>query len=216
MRGEHTQKFSNLGVQPQAGSGNPMAGSGPSKTPPRPGELMPLAHPGRHFRSSNWQAERIQRAARICRCLNRGLAKGKKLGPMLQLHAWRWKDRCYTSDPKRKIQFTALTLRRMHCRWEAGGRNPEALALRYWAPVKIRRGQAVEFARACLRPEVSSFIEAHGRMPRPRATFWAYRLNLPAKLRGRIIKLFAARRLTAFRMRSAREAVNRFAGGGGR
>ena len=217
MRGRTKQKaFDNLGVQPQAGSAKPRAGTGPSKTPPRPGELMPLAHPGRHFRSWTWQDERIQRAARICRCMDRGLAKGKKLGPMMRLHAWRWKDRFYTSDPKRPTQFTAQTLRRIYCRWKGSGGNPAALGLRYRPPVKLRPGQAKEFAHACVDSGVTSFGSAYGRLPRPKATWFAYRLALGPTLVKRVVRLFAVRRAMVCRTREARAALNETMGRTGR
>jgi len=69
------------------------------------------------------------------------------------------------------------TLKRLYRTWRKSGGNPAALALRYRPPVKLRSGKALAFAEAAINcPDVRSFIEAHGRLPQPAATFYAYRL----------------------------------------
>jgi hypothetical protein len=170
---------------------------------------VPLARV--HFSSMNWQAERIRRLWRICRCLDRGRANGKRLHKILVGFAWRWKRRHYKNDPSRQIQFGYGTLKRLYLRWKASGGNPAALALNYRAPVKVRQGLAVEFARVCVNSDVRSFTEAHGRLPRPVATWFAYRLSLPPIMLRQVVALFAARRLVDCRWRKARTAANRFA-----
>ena len=167
--------------------------------------------PAQSISPKGWQRERLQRLARICRCLDRGQAGGKRLHEMLVWFTWRWKGRHYKSDPKRRIRLGYGTLKRLYRRWKASGGNPAALALNYRAPVKVRPGLAVEFARICVNSDVRSFTEAHGRLPRPVATWFAYRLSLPPMLRRRVVGLFAARRLADCRMRKARAAANRFA-----
>ncbi len=132
---------------------------------------------------------------------------------MLVWFAWNWRGRHFASDPARLVQFSYHTLLRGYHRWTASGRNPDALTLRYKAPIKLRPGQVLTFARACLGENVRTVIEAHGRLPHPRASFYAYRLRLPAGLNRRLVKLFAARRLVVFREREARAAVNRLAMG---
>ena|ERR1035438_7442928 len=161
-----------------------------------------------------WQREYVYRAARICRCLDCGLANGKRLHEMLVWFTWRWKGRHFKSDPKRRIRLGYGTLKRLYRRWKVSGGNPAALALNYRAPVKIRPGRALDFARLCINSVVRSWTEAHGRLPRPVATWFAYRLSLPPMLRRRIVGLFAARRLEACRAGKARTAVNWFAGRG--
>jgi hypothetical protein len=133
---------------------------------------------------------------------------------MLVWFTWRWKGRHFKSDPKRRIRLGYGTLKRLYRRWKVSGGNPAALALNYRAPVKIRPGRALDFARLCINSVVRSWTEAHGRLPRPVATWFAYRLSLPPMLRRRIVGLFAARRLEACRAGKARTAVNWFAGRG--
>jgi hypothetical protein len=77
--------------------------------------------------------------------------------------------------------------------------------------VKLRKSHVLDFARACINTPSRSFAEAYGRLPRPRATVFAYRLHLGPKLLRRITRLFAARRTVDVRCRWARAAVNSFA-----
>jgi hypothetical protein len=201
--------------------------------PPREAQLLPrLRHrlvspPSAHAREEvptsranfppiSWQRERVQRLARICRCLDRGRVNGKRLHEMLVWFAWRWKARTYKCDPTRKIRFSYVTLRRLYNQWRANAGNPGALALRYRAPVKLRRGHVQQFAGLCINSEARSFAEAYGKLPRPRATVYAYRLALGARPLRRVVKLFAARRLVDVRTRLARTAANRFATEGAR
>ena len=164
-----------------------------------------------------WQRERIQRAARICRCIARGHAEGKRtLHKMFVCFTWVWKDRHYACDPSRRIRFGYGTLRRLYYRWKASGGDPAALAVNYRAPVKIRPGRALDFARLCINSDFRSFAEAYARLSRPVATVYGYRLALRPKLLRRIVRLFAARRLVEWRTRKARAAVNSFAKDGAR
>jgi hypothetical protein len=129
---------------------------------------------------------------------------------MMVWFAWRWKGRYYKSNPTRRMQFGYGTLRRIYYRWKHGGRTPDALALHYWAPVKIPPELALDFAQTCISSDARSFAEAYGRLPEPLATVYGYRLALGATLRGRIVRLFAARRLVDVRTRKARAAVKGF------
>jgi hypothetical protein len=135
---------------------------------------------------------------------------------MLVWFAWRWKGRHYSSDPSRKIRFGYGTLRRKYREWKAAGGNPEALALKYRAPVKVHNRHVQQFAKLCINSEVRSLAEAYRGLPHPRATVYAYRLSLGPTLRGRIMKLFAARRLVDVRTRKARAEAKRFASEGAR
>jgi hypothetical protein len=135
---------------------------------------------------------------------------------MVRLHAWRWKRRHYTSAPGRPIQFGVQTLERLYRRWRVAAGNPDALRNRYRLPEKLRKGHVLEFARGCIDSDVRFFAEAFDRLARPAATYYAYRLRLPVKLRRRILGIFAARRLVDCRMRKARAEANRFAGRGAR
>ena len=156
----------------------------------------------------------MQRLGRTYRAVDKGLAAGKRLCKMLRLHAWRWNGRRYTSEPARPVQFSYGTLMRMYGRWRASGGNPEALALRWRPPVKVRKGHALDFARVCINSPARSFPEAFGRLSRSRATIYAYRLALGAKLLRRIVRLFSARRLVDCRTRKARATLNNLATGG--
>lgn len=177
----------------------------------RSGSLPPLRL---HFTSASWRRERELRVARICRCLDRGCAAGKPLRKMLVRFAWKWNGRRYKGEPARRLRLAKRTLRYLYRRWKASNGNPAALALNYRAPVKIRQGHALDFARVCVNTPVRSFADAYARLPRPRATVFAYRLALGDKLLRRIVRLFAARRMVEFRARKARAAVNWFAKGG--
>ena len=56
-----------------------------------------------NFSPLDWQRERVRRLARICRCLDQGLANGKRLHEMLVWFAWTWKARTYQKcDPSQK------------------------------------------------------------------------------------------------------------------
>jgi hypothetical protein len=135
---------------------------------------------------------------------------------MVRLHAWRWKRRHYGSAPGRPIQFGVQTLERLYRRWRAAAGSPAALANRYRPPEKLRKGHVLDFARVCIDSDLRFLAEAFDRLPRPAATYYAYRLHLPAKLRRRILGLFAARRLVDCRTGKARAEANRFARRGAR
>jgi len=183
--------------------------------PPAPacGKRDPIRLPHVHYSCTTWQNERQQRLSRICRALNRGQAAGRPLRKMLAIRARWWKGRTYTSDPARPIQFSRVTLDRVYRRWKASGGGPEALVLKYVAPIKLRPSQALAFGQLCIHSDARSFADAYARLPRPRATVFAYRLALGAKLLRLIVRLFAARRLADFRQRLARVAVNKLTNG---
>jgi hypothetical protein len=194
----------------------------PRRTNPRKGRLclapMPpdereerIPPPAQSISTRGWQRERVQRLARIFRCLDRGQAKGRRLHERLVRFAWKWNGRRYKGEPARRFRLAKGTLRNLYRRWKASGGNPASLALHYRAPVKLRPGLALDFARVCISSDVRSFTEAHGRLPRPVATWFAYRLALPASLRRRIVWLFAARRLVNCRALNGRAAVNAIA-----
>jgi hypothetical protein len=186
----------------------------PKPAAPARGSLCVPMLPRVQFSSAPWQRERVQRLARISRCLDRGCAAGKPLRKMLVRFAWKWNGRRYKGEPARRMRLAKATLRYLYRRWKASGGNPAALALNYRAPVKVRKGHALDFARVCVNSDVQSFTEAHGRLPRSRATWFAYRLALPAGLRQRVVRLFSARRLVDCRTRKARAAMHSFAKGG--
>jgi hypothetical protein len=173
------------------------------------GRSLPLLRV--HFLSARWQSERSHRLARICRSLDRGRASGKRLHKMLVWFAWRWKEHYYKSEPTRKMQFGYVTLRRVYYQWRANGGNPEALVLRYRVPVKLHKSHVLDFARVCINSGARSLAQAYGRLPRPRATVYAYRLALGGRLLRSVVKLFAARRLVDVRTRKARAAANKIA-----
>ena len=157
---------------------------------------------------SPWQRERVQRLARICRCMDRGAAQGKRVHEMLVWFAWRWKGRQYKCEPTRSIQFGYGTLKMAWYRWKNGGRTPNSIALHYCGPRKLEAKHIELFANACLVSGVTSLAAARRQLPRPAATMWAYRHALPLSVRSRITELLAARRKVAHLERSARRAVN--------
>jgi len=142
-----------------------------------------------------WQRERIQRLARICRCLDRGRAHGKPVSRMLTKHAWRWKRRFYKADPERPIRFGFTTLRRLYYAWKSGGRTPNTLVLHYWrGQRKASMVQVIELSKLCLAAETRSFRMAYRKLARPGATEDAYRHATPARLRVALAALLAHRR----------------------
>jgi hypothetical protein len=161
-----------------------------------------------HFLLRGWQCERERRLARICRCIDAGHARGHRIHEMLVNHAWRWKNRYYSSDPARPIRFRFSTLRRLYYDWVNGGRVPEALALRYWrGNRKSSTGQVIELVGLCLAPETRSFSEAYRKLVAPGATESAYRYATPARLRAALAKLLAHRRREQALERAARQLL---------
>jgi hypothetical protein len=161
---------------------------------------MPLAAraespPARATISANWQRERVQRLTRIFRCIDRGLASGKRLNKMLVKHAWRWRARHYKANPAQAIHFRKCTLLRLYYMWRDGGRTPDTLALHYWrGNRKATMGQVIELSRFCLAPETKSFSAAYRKLATPGATESAYRYATPARLRAAVAALLAHRR----------------------
>lgn len=142
-----------------------------------------------------WQRERIQRAARICHCIERGHAEGKRtLHKMFVRFTWVWKDRHYACDPSRRIRFGYGTLRRLYYSWKSGGGTRTALALHYWrGNRKASMEQVIELANLCLLPETKSFSAAYRKLATPGATHWAFRVATPARLRVALAALLAHR-----------------------
>ena len=162
--------------------------------------------------SSNWQRERVQRLTRIFRCLDRGLAHGKRLNKMLVKHAWRWRGRHYKSSPEQAIHFRKCTLLRLYYTWRDGGRKPEVLALRYWrGNRKASMGQVIELSKFCLSPETKSFRAAYRELATPGATESAYRHATPARLRAAVAALLAHRRHEQVLERAARKLLEEVA-----
>ena len=159
-----------------------------------------------------WQIERVQRLTRIFRCVDRGLARGKRMHKMLVNHAWRWRDRHYKTDPARRIHFRYSTLVRLYYTWRAGGKTPAALALRYRrANWKATRGQVVELSKLCLAPETVSFSAAYRRLKAPGVTESAYRYATPTRLRAALAALLAHRRHEQVLERAARRLLKELA-----
>jgi len=171
------------------------------------GEVAPASR-AIHYSAVEWLRERAARLNRICVCLDKGRADGKTIRRMLRRHAARWRGRHYTSAPARPIRFSCVTLGRAYRHWRANGRNPDALVIRWRPPIKLRKTHALRFAGVCINSDARSFADAYGRLPRPRATVFAYRLAFRPKLLRRIVRLFAARRLVDCRARAARAVVN--------
>jgi hypothetical protein len=155
-----------------------------------------------------WRRERVQRLSRICRCLDRGLAAGKRLRRMVRFHAWRWRGRHFKCDPTRAIHFKASTIRRVYRMWRKGGRTPAALALRYrCGNQKVSTSQVVELSKTCLAPETKSFSQAYRKLKAPGATESAFRYATPAPLRAALAALLAHRRRGQALERDARRIL---------
>ena len=158
----------------------------------------------------NWQRERVQRLARICRCLDRGQAAGKRLGKMLTRFNWVWRKRYYKCEPARRIRFRGL--KGIYYQWKNGGRTPAALALHYWrGNRKAPMGQVIELANFCLAPGTKSFSAAYRKLATPGATESAYRYATPARLRVALAELLAHRRHDQVLERAARKLLGEVA-----
>ena len=172
----------------------------------------PVVPTGAVISRSAWQRERARRLARIFRCLDRGRQQGKPLRKMLIKHAWRWKNRRYTSDPARAIRFTRSTLLRLYYQWKRGGCTLAAVALRYGnANRKLPASQVLAMARLCIAPGVRSFTAAWRQVQNPLATHDAFRHAMPARIGKQLAALCAARRRVEYLERQAQRAIDRAA-----
>ena len=208
--GDDTQHF---GAQPAPSSGEKprrKGNNGPLQAPRSlPGEESSPSS-GRHFLSCTPEGERISRSARICWCIERGRAKGKRLHKMFILHAWRWRARHFTSDPARPIHFSYGTLRGLYYHWRKNGRSPAALALRVRRrKTKVTASGVVEMAKLCLAPGVLTFRAAYRKLESPRATESAYRYATQAWLGTRLAELLAHRRREPSLARAAECSLRR-------
>jgi len=157
-----------------------------------------------------WQRERVQRLARICRCLDRGSAQGKPVSRMLIKHAWRWKGRFYKADPARPIRFRLTTLRRIYYAWKSGGRVPAAIALRYRSGnSKLALRDVLTVARRCASFPVGSYRAAWDHVGPRAATADACRKATPAHIRTLLVAVCAQRRNLKRLEREAARAIER-------
>ena len=203
--GIHSKQFASRQVKPARGFASRSTPVGKPLAHAR-GRRIPLSRA--HFSFSCWQRERVQRLSRICRCLDRGQAAGKRLRRMVRLHAWRWRGRLYKCDPARAIHFRASTILRAYRMWRKGGSTPAALALHYWrGNRKVSVGQVVKLSKLCLAPETRSFSAAYRRLKTPGATESAYRYATPAPLRAALAALLAHRRRGQALERAARRLL---------
>ena len=204
------QKHNFGDIQPSRCGLSPASDQGLSTSSP-PKARMEQLHPSVRADSLfGWQAERMRRLARICRCLDRGQGEGKRLSRMLRLHAWRWHGRRYRSEPTRLIRFSAGTIKLAFYNWKHGGSKPEALALHYrCGKEKLGHDQVARFTGLCLNPDVCSFSQGYRRLFEPAGTESAYRYALGAGGRKLLNGLFAVRRKAA-RLESQAEKAFRF------
>lgn len=187
---------------------------------PRPPGGMPLTlggsfSPANSLYHACWAKERAQRLHRVFLGAERRIARDQTLHQALKYFLWwLWSEpRFYRCDRDRPFRLSRVRVVQLFRDWRKGGRRPEALALRYWAPVKLRPTAVADFGRLCITSGVKSFAEAYGRLPRMAATWSGYYYALPLPVRRRIIRLFAARRLALGREAKARAAVNDFTRG---
>jgi hypothetical protein len=206
--GDDTQHF---GAQPAPSSGEKprrKGNNGPLQAPRSlPGEESSPSS-GRHFLSCTPEGERISRSARICWCIERGRAKGKRLHKMFILHAWRWRARHFTSDPARPIHFSYGTLRGLYYHWRKNGRSPAALALRVRRRnPKVSASGVGQLLKLCLASGTQSYSAAYRKLKAPGETLGAYRYGTPAELRMPFSALLRHRRREAFLVRAAQRRL---------
>ena len=203
--GIHKKQFASRQVKPARGFASRSTPVGKPLAHARE-RCIPLSRA--HFSSTSWQHERLLRLNRICRCLDRGRAAGKRLRRMVRLHAWRWRGRHYKCDPARAIHFKASTILRVYRIWRNGGRTLAALALHYWrGNRKVSVAQVVKLSKLCLVPETRSFSAAYRRLKTPGATESAYRYATPVRLRAALAGLLALRRRGQALERAARRIL---------
>jgi hypothetical protein len=184
-------------------------GNGP-ETPPKASKAV-IPSLLATFSLKGWQRERVQRLARICRCIDRGRAQGKTIHKMLVKHAWRWKDRHYKCDPSRRIRFGHKTLLRHYYRWLNGGRVPAAVALNLHGPeVRVTTARALKLARLLLKSQTLTFSAGYRQLRLPRATEAAHRKLFDSRLKGHFAALLAARRRVASLQLRATRTLARF------
>jgi hypothetical protein len=202
-----------FGGNPRPSQGIPFGKGGRAFGTPNPSQIKrrPIVWLG-DISSNSWQRERAQRLARIFRCIETGHARGKRIHEMLVWFAWRWKSRCYKTDPGHSIRFGYGTLRRLYYQWKRGGKTPAAFALRYGAANrKLPASEVLAMARLCAGPGVRSFAAAWRRVPNPAATYHAFRHAMPVRVRKELTSLFTARRRVEFHERWAQRAIDSFA-----
>jgi hypothetical protein len=105
------------------------------------------------------------------------------------------------------VRFSFKTLIRGLYAWRAGGKTAAALALNYGSGA-LSDDLVVEFANACLLPDVRSSQSAYAKLTSPRATASALRHRLSPKTRTAIKSLFKARRAARRQEATARARIN--------
>lgn len=155
-----------------------------------------------------WQRERVQRLARICRCIDAGRTSGKRIHEILVWFAWRWKGCFYKCDSARPIRFGYGTLMRCYYAWRSSGGDVVALALRYrCGNQKVSTSKSLKLSKLCLAPEAKSFSAAYRGLIAPGATESAYRYAMLARLRAALAALLANRRRGQALERAARRLL---------
>ena len=168
----------------------------------------PGVPPGASLSPKGWQRERVQRLARIFRCIDAGRARGKRLHKMLTRFAWIWRTRNYKCDPAREIHFQGARFCgfTIHGGILAGHRT----RLPFTTGAGIARRQLARWlsCRSCAwrpRPRVS--VPAYRTLKSPNATHWAYRKAMPPRLKAALAALLAHRRRGLALERAARRLL---------
>ena len=80
-----------------------------------------------------WRIEWDRRLHRQFKRMEALEAAGKPIRKRLQYFAWYWSQRCFRSDPQRRVETSLATLLRQYRRWKAAGRVASALVPQ-WRP----------------------------------------------------------------------------------
>jgi len=159
-----------------------------------------------------WQRERMRRLHRIFVAAEGRIDGGERLTHAFNHFAWwvRRKPRFYRCEPSRPFRFfSQKTLIRLWYLWN-GGKNPEALVLKYRSPIKITRRQARNFAMACTLPGVKRLKDAFRRMGNRVATIAGYRRAMPGEVLREVTRLHRWRRFCALQEKKTARAIRRW------
>jgi hypothetical protein len=110
----------------------------------------------------DWQHERSMRLQRICMGVEQRLQRRRGLRRAVRVAAWRWKSRCYRSDPSKRVHFSRSTLMTAYRLWRDNGRKPDVFRLNYRSgKSKLPARLLKYFVRLCGEPGVDSMIAAY-------------------------------------------------------
>jgi len=118
--------------------------------------------------STAWQEEHARLVHHVCKQSADRKGRGISLNCSFKLFSRIYNGRAFTSDPSRRMAASEKTLWRYWHRWCHGGRNVEAVHLRYRPASKPRvtADLLTAFVRICGEPEIRSLLAAYRKLQR--------------------------------------------------